>query len=81
MFFLCLGILWPMEAIPAVLKHIGYALPFANPVLAIRNLLSKNVGFNDSSVHAALLVLAAWTLVSNGLCFWLLRDKNKYKNK
>jgi hypothetical protein len=60
---------------PAVLQHVAYILPFAKPVDAFRNILSKDSDFSDSTVRTAFLIQACWIAGPLALSFWLLREK------
>lgn len=76
-----LGVMWPIEGVPIVLRMIGYILPVAFPVSAFRNVLTKDSTIYDQSVYLAFLVMSGWIVTHLLLALLIIREDDDLKTK
>ncbi|KAG9510296.1 ABC transporter G family member 23 [Fragariocoptes setiger] len=65
------GILWPLQAIPVWLRAVCYTQPLTLPVLALKNITLKGLGFDDRYVMLGFGSTLAWMIV-----FLVIASKN-----
>jgi len=56
------GIIWPIEAMPRILRFIGYFQPQTIPVESLRHILSRGWSIDRPSVYMGFVVSLAWLL-------------------
>lgn len=69
------GVLWPVEAMPAVLKTVSHILPFTIPIDALRSIMKKGWDSTHMIVIDAYAISIAWSAVYILVSFYLLKTK------
>ncbi|XP_017762062.1 PREDICTED: ABC transporter G family member 20-like [Eufriesea mexicana] len=67
------GLIWPLEAMPKLLRWFSILMPLTLPGIAFRGILEKGITFNDPEVYEGFLVTIGWIFGCLGLCLVLLR--------
>ena len=65
------GILWPLEAMPSLLRYVAYILPQTLACEAMRSVLMRGWGLEHPVVARGFLVTLAW-IVATYLLFKIL---------
>lgn len=60
---LFLGMFWPLEGMPTILKYFSYLMPFTLPSISVRNIMAKGYSFFHPSVLIGFGVVTIWTIM------------------
>ncbi|KAF4529689.1 hypothetical protein B566_EDAN010775 [Ephemera danica] len=72
---MCYGIMWPVEAMPRVLRIISRQLPLTRASEAMRSIIIKGWGLTEPTVYNGFLTTFLWTAIMLFTCFIVLRLK------
>lgn len=73
--FCFLGILWPIEAMPAILRWPSLACPCTLAIISYRNIMTKGWTLLNPQVLAGFGVVLAWILVFGIASVWIIKIK------
>lgn len=76
-----LGIMWPLEGIPLVLRCIGYLLPFTLPSRTFLSLMFHELSFTDATIYLGFMIVLGWIVIELAICIWLSWPKAEEKKK
>lgn len=71
-----IGSLWPVEAMPKVLRWISYALPLTVPSISMRAIIEKGFSIEEPEVFIGFLIITTWTLIFIAICIIHLKIKS-----
>lgn len=77
---LTLGMFWPLEGMPAILRYFSYLMPFTLPSISVRNVMAKGYSFFEPSVLLGFGVVTAWTAMGVFLGLKTLERKKYSRN-
>ncbi|XP_066260922.1 ABC transporter G family member 23-like [Euwallacea similis] len=69
------GVVWPIEAMPLVLRWCALISPCTMAILSFRNLIAKGWGLWDVPVVSGVAVVSAWILLFAFASVWLIKIK------
>ncbi|KYN50032.1 ABC transporter G family member 20 [Cyphomyrmex costatus] len=68
--------MWPMEAMPKVLRWIGYVVPTTLPSLSMRGIIYKGSSIYESEVYLGFLIILGWLILFLILTIFLVKSKS-----
>lgn len=70
-----IGILWPIEAMPAILRWPSLACPCTLAIISYRNIMTKGWSLLNPQVLAGFGVVLTWILVFGIASVWVIKIK------
>nr|CAD7409531.1 unnamed protein product [Timema cristinae] len=74
-YLLTSGIMWPVEAMPTVLRYISYTMPGTLAIESLRNLIMKDWTLLHPQVFGGFLSSIAYIVVQMALCLLVMKYK------
>nr|CAD7205275.1 unnamed protein product [Timema douglasi] len=74
-YLLTSGIMWPLEAMPTVLRYISYTMPGTLAIQSLRNLIMKDWTLLHPQVFSGFLSSIAYIVVQMWLCLLVMKYK------
>lgn len=54
------GVIWPIEGMPLVLRYVAYFLPLTQATTALRCMLTRGWGMDESEVYLGFIATLSW---------------------
>lgn len=74
-FFIVLGVIWPVEGMPILLRYVSYCLPLTMATTSLRSILTRGWNLLEPDVYLGFISTISWIVLFLSISMAVLKFK------